>query len=408
VVSAVQMLDWLDGRNDSSFGDLSYDGTQLRFSVAPGAGARGLEAMIPVTAGTGDLSQLTRNGTRVPVTRRTVKGVDYRVFDAATGSYVATYGPGDDTPPETTVGTATVAGDGASVSFASNESGARFECSLDRGPFDSCDSPANLTGLPDGSHTFAVRAIDLAGNVDPTPASTSFVTAGTPAGDTTPPDTTIAGAIVTGNHARLTFSSNDAGAHFQCQLDGGAFTACTSPVDYAGLADGAHTFRARAIDATGNIDPTPATRPFTTLATGSTPGTTSPGGSSSTPGGGEGSSLGPSATLDRTAPRVTIAKRTLRASTKGVATVRVSCPRTEVTCHIDLRLERAGHLLARRTVTVVGGKSANVSLQMTKNGRVSLARRRTLMTEVTTTARDAAGNQATTRTPIRLLAPRRR
>ncbi|MGZ6671704.1 MAG: hypothetical protein ACXVFM_05075, partial [Solirubrobacteraceae bacterium] len=65
VVSAVQMLDWLDGRNDSSFGDLSYAGGQLSFSVAPGAGARGLEAMIPVTAGTGDLSQLTRNGTRV-------------------------------------------------------------------------------------------------------------------------------------------------------------------------------------------------------------------------------------------------------------------------------------------------------------------------------------------------------
>ena len=174
------MLDWLDGRNDSSFGDLSYDGTQLRFSVAPGAGARGLEAMIPVTAGTGDLSQLTRNGTRVPVTRRTVKGVDYRVFDAAAGSYVATYGPGDDTPPDTTVGTATVSGDSATVSFSSNESGAQFECRLDGGPFDACDSPAHLTGLPDGSHTLTVRAIDLAGNVDPTPASTSFVTAGAP------------------------------------------------------------------------------------------------------------------------------------------------------------------------------------------------------------------------------------
>ena len=165
-----------------------------------------------------------------------MKGVDYRVFDAAAGSYVATYGPGDDTPPDTTVGTASVSGDSATVSFSSNESGAQFECRLDGGPFDACDSPAHFNGLPDGSHTLAVRAIDLAGNVDPTPASTSFVTAGTPAQDTTPPDTTIAGAIVTGSHARLTFSSNDAGAHFQCQLDGGAFAACTSPVDYNGLA----------------------------------------------------------------------------------------------------------------------------------------------------------------------------
>ncbi len=408
VVSAVQMLDWLDGRNDSSFGDLTYDGTQLRFSVAPGAGARGLEAMIPVTAGTGDLSQLTRNGTRVAVTRRTVKGVDYRVFDAAAGSYVATYGPGDDTPPETTVGAASVSGDSATVSFSSNEPGAQFECRLDGGTFDACDSPAHLNGLPDGSHTLAVRAIDLAGNVDPTPASTSFVTAGAPAQDTSPPDTTIAGAIVTGSHARLTFSSNDAGAHFQCRLDDGAFAACTSPVDYNGLADGAHTFQVRAIDAAGNVDPLPATRVFTTLATGPAPGTTSPGGNSSAPGGGEGSSLGPTATRDRTAPRVTVAKRTLRASAKGVVTVRVSCPRTEISCRIVVRLAHARHLLARRTVTVAGGRSANVSLQMTKNGRVSLARHRTLMTEVTTTARDAAGNQATTRTRIRLLAPRRR
>src|SRR5204863_281645 len=87
---------------------------------------------------------------------------------------------------------------------------------------------------------------------DPTPASTSFVTAGIPAQDTTPPDTTIAGAAVTGSHARLTFSSNDSGAHFQCRLDAGAFAACTSPVDYNRLADGAHTFEVRAHDAAGN------------------------------------------------------------------------------------------------------------------------------------------------------------
>jgi hypothetical protein len=408
VVSAVQMLDWLDGRNDSSFGDLSYDGTQLRFSVAPGNGARGLEAMIPVTAATGDLSQLTRNGTRVPVTRRTVKGVDYRVFDAAAGSYVATYGPGDDTPPDTTVGTPAVNGDSATVSFSSNEPGARFECRIDGGPFEACDSPARFDGLPDGSHTLAVRAIDLAGNVDSTPASTTFVTAGTPAGDTTPPDTTIAGAVVTGSHARLTFSSNDAGAHFQCLLDDGAFAACTSPVDYNGLPDGTHTFRVRSIDAAGNVDPTPATRAFTTLATGAIPGGGSSGGGAQVPGGGEGSTLGGSSALDRSAPHVTIAGRTLRASAKGVVTVRVSCPRSEATCRVELRLTHAGRRLARKTITIAGGKSASVALQIVKNGRVSLARRRTLMTEVTATARDAAGNQATTRTPIRLLAPRRR
>ena len=136
--------------------------------------------MIPVTAGDRRADRADARRPPVPVTRRTVKGVDYGVFDAAAGAYVATYGPGDDTPPDTTVGTPTVTGDSATFSFSSNESGAQFECRLDGGPFDSCDSPAHLNGLPDGSHTLAVRAIDLAGNVDPTPASTSFVTAGTP------------------------------------------------------------------------------------------------------------------------------------------------------------------------------------------------------------------------------------
>ena len=251
-----------------------------------------------------------------------------------------------------------------------------------------------------------MRAIDLAGNVDPTPASTSFVTAGAPAEDTTPPDTTIAGATVTGSHARLTFSSNDTGAHFQCQLDGGAFAACTSPVDYSGLADGAHTFRARAIDAAGNVDPTPATRTFTTLVSGSTSGDdlpelADPGRRRRVVAGRHGDGRPHGSARDGRQAHAARLGQGRRDRAGLVPAHRGQVPHRPAP-------EHAGRLLARRTVTVAGGKSANVSLQMSKNGRVSLARRRTLMTEVTTTARDAAGNQATTRTPIRLLAPRRR
>jgi len=408
VVSAVQMLDWLDGRNDSSFQDLSYAGGQLRFTVQPGDGSRGLEAMVPVTAGTGELAQLTRNGTQVPVTRRTVKGIDYRVFDAAAGDYVATYGPGDETPPETTITDATVAGDSARLTFSSNEAGARFECRLDGGPFDVCASPTEYSGLGDGSHTFTARAIDLAGNVDPTPATRGFVTAGTPSGDTTPPETTITDATVVGDHARLTFSSNDAGARFECRLDGEAFAACTSPAEYSGLGDGSHTFRVRAIDLAGNVDLTPASRVFATAATTSGTATTSPGGVPPTPGGGEAPAPGATAALDRSAPRVTIVKRTVRVSAKGMVTLRVTCPRTEVTCRVDLRLRRGGRQLARRTLTVAGGKTSNITLRLTESGRASLARLRTLMVEAAATARDPAGNHTTTTTRIRLLAPPRR
>jgi hypothetical protein len=94
VVSAAQMLDWLDGRNGSSFQGVSFANERLRFSVLPGAKSRGLQAMLPAGAPSGPLTSLTRNGVAVPVSALRVKGIDYKVFSAAAGSYVATYGDG--------------------------------------------------------------------------------------------------------------------------------------------------------------------------------------------------------------------------------------------------------------------------------------------------------------------------
>jgi uncharacterized protein len=63
----------------------------------------------------------------------------------------------------------------ASFTFSGTDAGgsgvASFECKLDGGSFGSCTSPQNYSSLADGSHTFEVRAIDGAGNIDPTPAS---------------------------------------------------------------------------------------------------------------------------------------------------------------------------------------------------------------------------------------------
>lgn len=47
---------------------------------------------------------------------------------------------------------------------------ASFECQLDGGGFAACTSPQNYIGLSAGPHLFEVRAIDVAGNPDPSPA----------------------------------------------------------------------------------------------------------------------------------------------------------------------------------------------------------------------------------------------
>jgi LPXTG-site transpeptidase (sortase) family protein len=175
----------------------------------------------------------------------------------------------DTTEPDTTI-TANPANPSANASasfaFTGIDGGsgiASFECQLDGGGFSGCTSPQNYTGLADGSHTFNVRAVDSAGNVDSSPASYTWVV------DTSPPDTSITTNPTnpTNNtNAAFNFTGSDSGsgvASFECQLDGGGFSACTSPQNYAGLTNGSHTFDVRAIDNVGNIDPTPASFTWT-------------------------------------------------------------------------------------------------------------------------------------------------
>jgi hypothetical protein len=140
---------------------------------------------------------------------------------------------------------------------------ATFECKLDAGSFAPCESGDEFGPLGNGSHTFSVRATDLAGNVDPTPATRDWIV------DTTPPQTTITSTppwLSLSTLATFAFTSSEGGSSFECRLDGGAWQACSSSKTYTGVGGGNHTFAVRAIDPAGNTDPTPAEGTWLTLA----------------------------------------------------------------------------------------------------------------------------------------------
>src|SRR5438093_3320792 len=169
----------------------------------------------------------------------------------------------DTTAPDTTLTatpSAVTSSTSAGFSFTATEAGSTFECKLDGAAFAACTSPQNYSALAVGSHTFQVRAIDAAGNTDPTPATFSWTI------DTTAPDTTLTAtppAVTSSTSASFSFTATEAGSTFECKLDGGAFGACTSSQNYSALAGGPHTFQVRAIDPAGNVDPTPASFSWT-------------------------------------------------------------------------------------------------------------------------------------------------
>jgi parallel beta-helix repeat protein/predicted outer membrane repeat protein len=89
--------------------------------------------------------------------------------------------------------------------------------------------------------------------------------------DTTAPDTSIdsktpAATPTNSTSISFTFSGTDTDSgvrSFECDLDGGGFTACGSPRSFTGLIQGVHTFEVIAINFLGMADPSPASYTWT-------------------------------------------------------------------------------------------------------------------------------------------------
>ncbi|MBI5840908.1 MAG: S-layer homology domain-containing protein [Chloroflexi bacterium] len=127
-------------------------------------------------------------------------------------------------------------------------------------PADVCNgSVCSLTHpltLSNGPHTWWVRAWN----------STGYGKWSNPMYFSVAPDTTITSNPPnpsTSANATFSFTSNDPAATFECQLDSGSYSACTSSKSYTGLSESSHTFNVRAVESYGTPDPTPASYTWT-------------------------------------------------------------------------------------------------------------------------------------------------
>ena len=141
-----------------------------------------------------------------------------------------------------------------SFEFSSDDPTATFECSLDGGGFTPCATPLDYNNLGDGAHQFEVRAVDEAGNIDPSPDVRTFSL------DTGAPPLSIDNAPTDpDNNTNVTWQfSSETGAAIECELahDGNVvvpFGDCSSGSATYNLGpDGLYTFNVRASDAAGN------------------------------------------------------------------------------------------------------------------------------------------------------------
>ena len=207
---------------------------------------------------------------------------------------------------------------------------------------------------------------------------------------------------VSGTTATVDFSSAAADLdHFVCSVDGGTAAACTSPVQLSGLAVGSHTISVHGVDKLGNVGPNTA-RTFTIDNPPASGGGGGGGGSSTQQQPGGGNSV---ATVDKTAPKVSVVARSLRASKQGTVSFRVGCPATEKQLQDPAPAQERGKTAASKTVTVAGGKTVTVTLQLSKATRQQLAKHSSLKVSTVVTASDAAGNRKTTTKRVTLRAP---
>lgn len=246
---------------------------------------------------------------------------------------------------------------------ASKETGIHYECRYVPAGWEPCDADYRPGPLADRTYELEVRAVDVFG-ADETPAKRTFTV------DTVAPNTVISAGpkkVTSDNHPVFELRASEPGSRLQCRLDDGAWFACASPYKSDALADGDHRFEARAIDAAGNPDPTPAvwtfrvdTTPPVTVIDGITGRTVRPSGAASAASAGS----------------------TVAVGNDGSAALAISCPAGGPACDgtVGLAMEspkagiakvvpRDAVTLARTDFTAQPGETVTVKLALPDSAR---------------------------------------
>ncbi len=124
-------------------------------------------------------------------------------------------------------------------------------CDLDGNVFTPCTSPAELTTLDDGSHTFTITATDALSNSSSKSATFTV--------DTIKPVVAL-GTLDNPTSSKtpaIPFTVTDASSYTsECNVDETGFVSCDSPYTTPELTDGLHTITVRATDIAGNVSDT--------------------------------------------------------------------------------------------------------------------------------------------------------
>lgn len=264
-------------------------------------------------------------------------------------------------------------------------------------PVADADGPSRATTDADGGRSLACEvtgsrrtaatatseAIAVAARADPKPPPPPPQLAEPPAVAISEPPA----PLTSSRQVRIVFATDPAAASYECRVDDGPWTPCTSPWTVDGLSGGDHRIEVRAVTADGRRGPA-AVHAFQ---------------------------------VNPYPPGLTVTAGPLAASRTGAVALALTCSPREGegrgACRGIAELRRTRAVRGRRRMTVLGrahfattaGLTATPRVKLTKGGRMQLARAgaRGLRVRVVLDVNDLAGNRART-SVVRRLVPARR